>query len=47
LLLKKYRKIFETAEDMDHYSQRNYRIAEKKFLKYAVLERSIEISVEL
>jgi len=37
LLLKKYRKIFRIPENIDFYSEEDYKLAEKKFLKYALL----------
>ena len=37
LLLKKYRKMFRTQENLDFYSEEDYKLAEKKFLKYALL----------
>lgn len=36
-LLNRYRDIFRTPENVDYYSSRDYQIAEKKFLKYALL----------
>ena len=36
-LLNRYRVIFRTPENVDYYSSRDYQIAEKKFLKYALL----------
>ena len=35
-LVKKYRSIFEIPENLNHYSKTDYKIAEKKFLKYAL-----------
>jgi hypothetical protein len=35
-LLKKYRDMFRIPENLNHYSETDYRIAEKKFLKYAL-----------
>ena len=40
-LVKKYRAMFEIPENLNHYSEADYRIAEKKFLKYAILEGKI------
>ena len=37
LLLKKYRDIFRIQENLEHYSETDYKIAERKFLKYALL----------
>ena len=36
LLVEKYRKEFRIAENMNHYSEENYKIAERKFLKFAL-----------
>ena len=36
LLLEKYRKEFRVAENLNHYSEENYKIAERKFLKFAL-----------
>ena len=36
LLVEKYRKEFRIAENLDHYSAENYKIAERKFLKFAL-----------
>lgn len=38
LLLKKYRKIFRIPENLDYYSEKNYQRAERKFLKYALVQ---------
>jgi hypothetical protein len=37
LLLKKYRDIFRIPENLRYYPETNYKIAEKKFIKYALL----------
>ena len=36
LLVEKYRKKFRIAENINHYSEKNYKIAERKFLKFAL-----------
>ena len=36
LLVNKYRGQFRIAENLDYYSQENYKIAERKYLKYAL-----------
>ena len=38
LLVKKYRDIFQIPENLNHYSRKDYKIAEKKFLKFALSE---------
>ena len=37
LLIKKYREMFRTQENLDYYSEEDYKMAEKKFLKFALL----------
>jgi hypothetical protein len=37
LLLKKYRNTFRIPENLKYYSERDYKIAERRFLKYALL----------
>jgi len=41
-LLKKYRAIFQIPENLNHYSQGDYKLAERKFLKYALGETNNE-----
>ncbi len=41
LLVKRCRAIFEIPENLNHYSEADYKIAEKKFLKYAILEGKV------
>jgi hypothetical protein len=36
LLVEKYRKKFRIAENINHYSEENYKIAERKFLKFVL-----------
>lgn len=38
LLLRKYRKIFRISENLDYYSEKDYQTAERKFLKYALVQ---------
>jgi hypothetical protein len=40
-LVKKYRAMFEIPENLNHYSEADYKVAEKKFLKYAMLENKV------
>ena len=35
-LTQKYRTIFRVPENLNHYSEKDYQIAERKFLKYAL-----------
>jgi len=42
LLLKKYKKIFRIPENLNYYSEKDYRIAEKKFIKYALREGEVD-----
>ncbi len=41
MLLKKYQKIFRIPENLNFYSEKDYRIAEKKFIKFALLEGKV------
>jgi hypothetical protein len=41
LLVRKYRAMFEIPENLNHYSEKDYKMAEKKFLKYAMLEGKV------
>jgi len=41
LLLKKYKKIFRIPENLRYYSKTDYKNAEKKFLRYALLVRNV------
>ena len=36
LLVEKYRKEFQIPENLNFYSKKNYKIAERKYLKYAL-----------
>ena len=36
LLLDKLRREFRIAENLNHYSEENYKIAERKYLKFAL-----------
>jgi hypothetical protein len=36
LLVEKYRKKFRIDENLNHYSEENFKIAERKFLKFAL-----------
>jgi hypothetical protein len=46
-LITLYKNIFRTPENLNHYSKRDYRKAERKFLKYALEQRRIESEEEL
>jgi hypothetical protein len=39
LLIEKYREMFRIPENLNHYSKTDLKIAERKFLKYALNER--------
>ncbi len=39
LLIDRYKKIFRTPENLNHYAKPDFREAEKKFIKYALTER--------
>jgi hypothetical protein len=36
LLVEKYRKEFQIPENLNFYSEKNYKIAERKYLKYTL-----------
>jgi len=42
LLLKRYRKAFRIPENLNHYSKKDYEIAERKFLKHVMMEHPVE-----
>jgi hypothetical protein len=41
MLIKKYQKIFRIPENLNFYSEKDYRIAEKKFIKFALLKGKV------
>ncbi len=43
LLLEKYRELFRTPENLNHYLDIDFRRAERKFLKYVLEQRDIKI----
>ena len=38
LMVQKYRKAFRVRENLDFYSEEDFIVAERKFLKYALLQ---------
>ncbi len=38
LLIDRYRRFFRIPENLDHYSEEDYKTAEKKFVKFALNE---------
>ncbi len=42
-LVKKYRSIFEIPENLNHYSKEDYKIAEKRFIRFALAEHNISV----
>ena len=46
-LLARYRAAFQTRENLNQSSSQDYKNAERKFLKYALEQRRIEIEEEL
>ena len=46
-LIKSYQALFRISENLSHYSERDYRAAERKFLKYALEQRNLEREKEL
>jgi hypothetical protein len=45
-LIKVYKNLFRIPENLNHYSQKDYRAAERKFLKYSLEQRKIEMEEE-
>ncbi len=45
-LIKIYKNTFRIPENLNHYSEKDYRNAERKFLKYALEQRKIEMEGE-
>jgi len=45
-LVKKYRSIFEIPENLNHYSRKDYKIAEKRFIRYALAEHYVTLPPE-
>jgi hypothetical protein len=42
-LVKKYRAMFEIPENLNHYSKEDYKIAEKRFIKFALAEHNVSV----
>jgi hypothetical protein len=47
LFLKKYRSMFRIPENKNHYSEEDYKNAERMFLKHALEQRRIEMQDDL
>jgi hypothetical protein len=46
LLLNKYKKLFRVPENLNYYSDKDYRMAEKKFIKYALRAGRVDRHIE-
>jgi len=46
-LRKRYRTIFRIPENVNHYSDEDYRLAEREFLKYLLEQRKLRIERDL
>jgi len=46
-LIKIYKNIFRISENFNHYSEKDYRAAERKFLKYSLEQRKVEMEEKL
>ena len=46
-LLEIYRSLFRIPENTNHYSEKDYRAAERKILKYALTKRRMKLEKEL
>jgi len=42
-LTEQYRAIFRIPENINHYSEKDYQAAERKFLKFALLTGSVPV----
>jgi plasmid replication initiation protein len=47
LLLERYRAFFRTGETRKYYREKDFKKAERKFLKYALEQRRIEMQEKL
>ena len=47
LLIKKYRDTFRIPENLNHYSKIDYKNAERKFLKFALMGRPVSIGIKI
>jgi len=45
-LINKYRKLFRTPENLNHYSDKDYKEAERKFLKFSLFGHSADSSTK-
>ena len=43
LLLRRYKKMFQIPENLNYYSEQDYKVAERMFLRYALTGHSIRI----
>ena len=45
-LIEHYRDVFRIPENVNHYCPKDYKIAEKKFIKYVLLGRGVRYQEE-
>ena len=45
-LINKYRKLFRIPENLNHYSDKDYKEAERKFLKFSLFGHSVDSSTK-
>ena len=45
-LINKYKKLFRTPENLNHYSDKDYKEAERKFLKFSLFGHSADSSTK-
>jgi hypothetical protein len=45
-LIEYYSRVFRTGENLDYYSPEDYRIAERKFVKYVLNGLEVPVRVE-
>ena len=43
VMVEKYKNMFRIPENVNHYSEEDYRLAERKFLKYLLEQRTSRI----
>ncbi len=47
VMIEKYKNLFRIPENVNHYSEEDYRLAERKFLKYLLEQRNPGIERDL
>ena len=47
VMVEKYKNMFRIPENVNYYSEEDYRLAERKFLKYLLEERNSRIERDI